>query len=119
MASDSPSALKAGFYGACPRCGKRTLFLGLLGIQPACSACSLSFAGQDSGDGATFFALVIVGFLMVGGAGLLELRFSPPLWVHAVIWVPFTLLGCILCIRFFKAWLIAKQYRHNPESFLP
>lgn len=119
MASDSPGALKAGLCGSCPRCGERTLFSGLLGIAPACSACGLSFAQQDSGDGATFFALVIVGFLMVGGAAFLELRFAPPLWVHIVVWIPFTLIACVLCMRFFKAWLIAKQYRYNPESFLP
>ena len=88
-------------------------------IVPACGRmCGLSLAGQDSGDGPVFFALVIVGFLAVGLAAFTEMRYSPPLWVHAVLWIPFTIIACIVCMRFFKAWLVAMQYKNNPENFV-
>jgi uncharacterized protein (DUF983 family) len=77
----------------------------------------LPLAAQDSGDGPMFFALVIVGFLAVGCAAVTELHYQPPLWVHAVLWIPFTIAACIVCMRFFKAWLIAMQYKNRPESF--
>jgi uncharacterized protein (DUF983 family) len=64
-----------------------------------------------------FFALVIIGFLAVGFASYVELRYSPPLWLHALLWIPFTLIGCVLCMRFFKAWLIAMQYKNRPDTF--
>jgi uncharacterized protein (DUF983 family) len=88
-----------------------------MAIAPACAECELPLGQQDSGDGPVFFALVIVGFLAVGLAAFVELRFEPPLWVHAVLWIPFTLVACILCMRFFKAWFIAIQYKNNPGSF--
>jgi len=86
-------------------------------IVPQCVECKLSLAAQDSGDGPVFFALVIVGFLAVGLAAVTELRYSPPLWVHAALWIPFTIVACIVCMRFFKAWLIAIQYKNRPETF--
>ncbi len=118
MKFTASSPLTAGLLGRCPRCGKGTLFKGILDIGPACGSCGLSFgAGEDSGDGPVYFALLIIGFLSVTLAALTELRWHPPLWLHAVLWIPFTLIGCILCMRFFKAFLIALQYKNNPTSF--
>ena len=112
-----PTPFIAGLLGRCPRCGKGSLFTGTMTIVSSCPACHLSLKAQDSGDGPMFFALVIVGFLSVGFATFVELKYSPPLWVHAVLWIPFTFIACILCMRFFKGWLIAMQYKNNPESF--
>lgn len=111
------SSIIVSLLGRCPRCGKGTLFSGIMTIVPRCTVCSLSFEKQDSGDGPVFFALVIVGFLAVGAASIVELRYTPPLWVHAVLWIPFTLIACVVCMRFFKAWLIAMQYKNRPDTF--
>jgi uncharacterized protein (DUF983 family) len=112
------SALAVGFLGRCPRCGKGKLFCGILKIMPECPDCHLSLAAQDSGDGPAFFGLVIVEFLIVGMAAFVELRYTPPLWLHAVLWIPFTIILTIVVLRFFKVWLIAIQYKHNPSSFI-
>jgi len=88
-------------------------------IVKHCPHCNLSFEAQDSGDGPAFFVLVVVGFLSVGLAAFTEIKFTPPLWLHAVLWVPFTLIASIAFMRFFKAWLIAIQYKHNPGIFEP
>ena len=109
--------LYAAFTACCPRCGKGRLFSGLLAIAPRCNACDLLLQAQDSGDGPVFFALVIVGFLAVGLAGFLEVKYEPPYWLQAVIFIPFTIIACIVFMRFFKAWLIAMQFKHNPDSF--
>jgi len=86
-------------------------------ILPNCPACGLSLGAQDSGDGPVFFALVIVGFLIVGIAALVEIKYAPPYWLQAVIYVPLTVIASIVCMRFFKAWLIAIQYKYNPDNF--
>ena len=111
-----PNAFRL-FVGRCPRCGEGSLFRGIMTIRPACEVCGLNLARQDSGDGPMFFALVIMGFLAVGLAAFTEIRYRPPLWLHALVWIPFTVLGCVLVMRWFKAWLIALQYRHHPEAF--
>jgi uncharacterized protein (DUF983 family) len=113
----NPSPFLCGLLGRCPRCGKGRLFSGLMTIVPACPRCGLSMATQDSGDGPMFFALVIVGFLAVGGAAIVELRYTPPLWLHAVVWIPFTFFTTVAVMRFFKAWLIALQYKNRPGTF--
>ncbi len=117
MASQFPSPFLCGIRGLCPRCGKGKLFAGLLTIVPNCPLCGLSLAKQDSGDGPVFFVLVIVGFLSVGLASFVEIAYAPPLWVHALLWIPFTLVASVVFMRFFKALLIALQFKHNPDGF--
>ena len=58
-----------------------------------------------------FFGIVIVGFLVMTAAGIVEYHFAPPLWVHAALWVPAIFGGSILCLRLFKSYLIILEYR--------
>jgi uncharacterized protein (DUF983 family) len=116
---NTPSPLSVALKGRCPRCGKGKLFEGFLNIAETCSACQLSFATQDSGDGPVFFALIIVGFISVGIAGYIELRYSPEWWVHIVTFIPITCILVLITMRFFKAWLIALQFKHRPDTFNP
>lgn len=112
-----PTPLQVALKGCCPRCGKGPLFSRFLVITEKCNACGLSFVTQDSGDGPVFFALVIVGFLSVGLGGYIELRYEPPFWVHVVTFVPLTCALVLYTMRFFKAWLIALQFKHRPDTF--
>ena len=41
-----------------------------------------------------------------------EFRFSPPLWVHAILWPAVTLPLAVLIMRPVKAALVAAQFRH-------
>lgn len=93
------------------------MFSGLLRLAQHCPSCKLSFNAQDTGDGPVFFALIIVGFISVGIAGYIELRYEPAWWVHVVTFVPITLLLTCVVMRFFKAWLIALQYQHRRDTF--
>lgn len=87
------------------------MFADSLRIVDACAACGLVLKHHDAADGPTFFALLIVGFLMVGGAGVVEYHFAPPLWLHAVLWIPLTFLTAIAALRAFKTALIVIEYR--------
>lgn len=113
----TPSPLHVALTGCCPRCGKGALFNGFMTIAASCSECKLSLSAQDSGDGPVFFALVLVGFLSIGMAGYVELRYAPAWWVHAAIFIPLTCVLVLLTMRFFKAWLIALQFKHRPDTF--
>lgn len=83
----------------------------MLGVVDACPSCHLPLKHHDAADGPTFFALVIVGFLVTGLAAWVEITYEPALWVHALLWVPFTFVACILCLRCFKTLLITLQHR--------
>jgi uncharacterized protein (DUF983 family) len=95
----------------CPNCGKGKLFKSMLGIVDTCSECGLVLKHHDAADGPAFFALVIVGFLVTGLAALVEIKFEPPLWLHAVLWIPFTFIASIVCLRSFKALIITIEHR--------
>lgn len=97
----------------CPRCGEGRVFHGLLTVRPTCTVCGLDISVHDAGDGPQVFVILILGLVVVGLAALVELRFSPPIWVHLLLWTPFILVGAIALLRPLKAGLIALEYRHG------
>lgn len=107
------SPLAAALRCRCPRCGEGKIFAGLLTVSPRCTGCGLDLAAQDAGDGPAVFVVLILGAVVVFLAFMVEIAFRPPLWLHLVLWIPFTLAGALWMLRHFKAGLIALQYRHR------
>ena len=111
-----PSPAQAALRGLCPRCGARTLFIGLATFAPKCRACGLDYAGFNVGDGPAAFLIFIVGGLVVALAIALELSMSPPWWVHVLLWVPLTAILTIGLLRIAKGLLLALEYRHRARE---
>jgi len=110
---ESPQgAIGAAFRGRCPRCGRGSLFRGYLNVAPRCAACGLDYSTFDPGDGPAVFVILIVGFLVAGGALVVEATFQPPYWVHATIWLPAILILAFAFLRLVKATLLVLQYKH-------
>ena len=97
----------------CPRCGEGRIFTGLLTVRPTCAVCGLDISAHDAGDGPQVFVILILGLVVVGLAAFVELRFSPPIWVHLLLWTPLILIGAVALLRPLKAGLIALEYRHG------
>jgi len=118
MAQDAPnsSVLAAGLKGRCPRCGRGALFKRGLVLRGKCEDCELSYAFADSGDGPAVFAIFILGFLILGGALLVEFKLHPPVWVHVVLWGILTPVLAFFLLRVLKATLIALQFKHKAEQ---
>jgi uncharacterized protein (DUF983 family) len=87
-----------------------------LNLRPQCRECGLSFSFVDSGDGPAVFAIMILGFVVLGAALVVEFKLSPPLWMHVVLWGPITLLLAFGLLRPLKGTLIALQYRNRAEE---
>jgi len=107
------SLRRAAFGCRCPRCGKGRLFAGLLSVRPSCEVCRLDLSAEDAGDGPAVFVILFLGFIVVGLAALVEIRFAPPIWVHLLLWTPLILVGAVAMLRPLKAGLIALEYRHR------
>jgi len=105
--------LGTAMLGRCPRCGQGKLFSGVLNIREGCDVCGLDLRGVDTGDGAAALVILVLGFIIVGLAFWVDIRFEPPLWVHAVIWPLVTVPAAILMIRPLKAGLVWSQYRNR------
>ena len=110
------SPVYAGVMAKCPRCGKGSLLQTFLNLRERCSVCGLNYKFVDTGDGPAIFAIFILGFLVLGGALLVEFKFTPPLWVHGVLWGVVTPILAIGLLRFLKSFLIALQYYHRAEE---
>jgi uncharacterized protein (DUF983 family) len=96
-----------------PRCGKGSIYAGFLNLRPRCEVCELDFAFMDSGDGPAIFVIMIAGAIVVAAALITEVKYAPPLWLHAVLWLPLILATTLLPLRAMKSLLIALQYHHK------
>ncbi len=114
--SPSVSPFVAGLRCRCPRCGEGRLFQGFLKPRAQCESCGLDFAFADSGDGPAVFIMFIAGFLVVGSALFVELRYEPPFWVHAILWIPAVLIVSLGLLRPLKGLMIALQYANKAEE---
>jgi uncharacterized protein (DUF983 family) len=103
----------AGLRGRCPRCGDGRLFKGFVSLNPRCEACKLDFAFADSGDGPAVFIILIAGFLIVFLALAVEVVYSPPYWLHLLIFLPLTLIVSLGLLRPMKGLMIGLQYRNK------
>jgi uncharacterized protein (DUF983 family) len=103
----------AALLGRCPRCGQGTLFDGYLSIAPRCAHCGLDYATFDAGDGPAVFVVLIVGAIVCAGALYVEFTFSPPYWVHAVLWLPTIAILTFALLRLAKSLLLVLQYKNK------
>jgi len=105
--------ISLGLRCKCPRCAVGKTFSGYLKISERCPVCGLGLEGHDTGDGAVVPAMLLLGSLVVGLAAYVEFTFEPPLWVHAVLWVP-TILGLTMMIlQPLKGVSLALQYKYR------
>lgn len=110
------SPFRTGLVCRCPRCGRGKLFQGFLGLRERCPVCGLDYSKADSGDGPAVFIMLLLGALVVFLALMVEIRYTPPLWVHAIVWPPLILGGAIAMLRPMKATMIALQYRNKASD---
>src|SRR5712671_4063778 len=106
------SALR-GLACKCPRCGRGKLYAGFLDLRPNCESCGLDYAFIDAGDGPAIFLIMIAGAIVVGCALIVEVKYQPPFWVHAALWLPLILATTLLPMRSMKSLLIALQFHHK------
>lgn len=102
-----------GLACKCPRCGEGKLYAGFITLAPRCDVCDLDYAFIDAGDGPAVFIIMIAGFIVVGAALVVEMKYQPPFWVHAALWGPLILATTLLPLRSMKALLIDLQYFHK------
>lgn len=110
---EAPNTARAIFLGLCPRCGHGPLFSGYIALKQQCTACALDYAMFDAGDGPMVFGILIVGAIVCGLALWVEFTWSPPFWVHAVLWLPLICLLTGIFLRLSKSALLVLQYKHK------
>jgi uncharacterized protein (DUF983 family) len=92
-------AFGRGLCMRCPACGKTRLFAGYLTVTPVCSACGAPLGRARADDAPPYFTIILVAHIIIPSMWLLERTVTPPLWVHAAIWVPLTLVLTLALLR--------------------
>ena len=105
--------IATGLRGRCPRCGEGRLFAGFLSSRRAARPAASTSASPIPPTGRRVFVILIVGFVVAGAALLVEIRFSPPIWVHVVLWGPLVLDPLPRHAAPLKGVLVALQYHHR------
>ncbi len=115
-AKGQPGITQAALFGLCPDCGKRTLFDGATKFAERCPSCGLDFSRFNVGDGPAAFLTLIIGALVIVLAIWLDIAVEPPFWVHALIWIPFTIVAVIWGLRVSKAALLVAEHRNKARE---
>jgi len=118
MPTVTESAMR-GIACRCPRCGRGKLYAGFLTLAPRCNACGLDYAFIDAGDGPAIFVIMIAGAIVVACALIVEVKYQPPFWLHAVLWLPLIAATTLLPLRSMKSLLIALQFHHKAAEGQP
>ena len=110
-------ALKRGFLGRCPNCGKGKLFRASLKTADECPECGEEFHHHRADDLPAYLVIFIVGHIVVGAFMGMEALTDWPGWVHLAIWVPVTLVMSLALIGPVKGAIVGLQWAYYMHGF--
>ena len=103
------------FNSCCPECKKGKIFKNFLEIKEKCEFCKLKLSDHDCGDGPMFFAILILSIFIVSLAIITDIYFSPPLWVHIIVWGIIIILLSIILIKYLKLLFLVLHYKYRKK----
>ena len=116
---DGWQAFLRGLRGRCPACGEGKMFRGLLKVADHCPACGEALHHHRADDAPAYFNIVLVGHIVVPLVLAVEVAFAPPYWLHAVLWLPLTLILAFALMHPIKGAVVAWQWAVKMHGFDP
>jgi uncharacterized protein (DUF983 family) len=119
--SDRPvfQSMLRGAKHKCPACGVGALYWRFLKVSDTCPHCGEELHHHRADDAPPYFTVVIVGHIVVALVLLVEMTYRPPLWVHAALWGPLTLILALILLPSIKGALIGLQWALRMHGFDP
>jgi uncharacterized protein (DUF983 family) len=108
-----------GAKGRCPSCGEGRLFARYLKIAEHCPACGEALHHHRADDAPPYFTIFIAGHLLVPMLLAFERAFTPPLWLHAAVWLPVTIALCLALLPPVKGAIVGLQWALYMHGFDP
>jgi len=103
----------------CPACGKGAMFRRYLKVADDCPRCGEALHHQRADDAPPYFTIVIVGHVVVSLVLAVEMAYRPPLWLHAALWLPLTVILALLVLPVVKGALVGLQWALLMHGFDP
>jgi uncharacterized protein (DUF983 family) len=110
-------AMRRGFFGKCPHCGKGRLFRAFLKTVDRCSECGEEMHHHRADDLPAYLVIVIVGHVVVAGFMGFEAATDWSSWVHLSVWVPITILMSLALIGPVKGAVVGLQWALRMHGF--
>ncbi len=107
------TGVKRGLCLRCPNCGEGRLLRGYLKIRPGCEVCGLDSRIFPSDDFPPYLTIIIAGHILVPLFMWSDRAYEPPIWVQSAIWLPATLILCLVLLPFMKGATIGLCWATN------
>jgi uncharacterized protein (DUF983 family) len=115
---DLGSAVRRGFIGRCPNCGKGRLFRAYLKVVDACTVCGEDLHHQRADDAPPYITMLIVGHIVVAGVLAAEEAWpQSPMWLGAIVWIWLTFVLSLLLLPRVKGALVGYQWALRMHGF--
>jgi len=112
-------AMGRGWRGRCPNCGEGRMFRAFLKVVDRCAVCGTELFHQRADDAPPYFVILITGHIVVPTALVVETEFSPPFWLHAVLWGPLTVALALGLLQPVKGAIVGWQWANYMHGFDP
>ena len=112
-------AMLRGFLKRCPACGQGALFESYIKVNDHCSSCGEALHHHKADDAPPYFTIMAVGHIVVPALLAAEIAWHPPIWVHAAIWLPATLILTMELLPRFKGLIVGLQWALRMHGFGP
>jgi uncharacterized protein (DUF983 family) len=111
-------ALRRGFMGRCPHCGKGAMFRAYLKVNDRCPVCRSELLHHQADDAPPYITILVVGHI-IGALMLGVEEFAPnlPELYHVLIWPVLTVALCLGLLPAFKGALIGYQWALRMHGF--
>ena len=113
------AAMWRGARGRCPACGDKSLFAKYLKVRETCPSCGLHLAGHQADDAPPYFTIFIVGHIIVPVALLVERAYTPPLYVHFLIFTVLSIVVAMTSLPIVKGAVVGLQWALRMHGFAP
>jgi uncharacterized protein (DUF983 family) len=113
------TAMLRGAKLACPSCGKGAMFRRYLNVADECTSCGEELHHHRADDAPPYFTIVIVGHVVVSLLLAVEMAYRPPLWLHAALLLPLTVLLALLLLPPIKGAIVGLQWALLMHGFDP
>ncbi|MDE0942749.1 MAG: DUF983 domain-containing protein [Alphaproteobacteria bacterium] len=110
-------AMGRGLKQRCPACGQGAMYGRFLKVRDECQTCGLELHHHRADDAPPYFTMMIVGHIIVPLVLILERTVMPSLWLQFFLWLPLTLILCLIILPRVKGALIGLQWAHRMHGF--
>lgn len=111
-------AIRRGFSGHCPSCGKGSLYTKYLKVNDRCPVCSTELFHQRADDAPPYLTILVVGHI-IGALMLGTDTLFPdfPVIYQLIIWPTLTVAMSLVLLPAFKGALIGYQWALRMHGF--